>query len=90
MKHGDMVFPTSFLLVLAFVFIGMFAPAELDKFSRGLHSWIIEHFGWAYLLAAFGFVIFSVVLAFSRYGRVKLGQDHEKPQYSYFSWFSML
>ena len=90
MKKGFAVFISSLILVLFFVVLGIIFPAQLDTISSALHSAIIEHFGWAYLLAAFGFVIFCVYLAFSKFGRIKLGKDTDKPQYSYFSWFSML
>ena len=90
MKKGFSVFIISLLLVLSFVLLGVFVPKQLDAITGVVHSGIIEHFGWAYLLSAFGFVIFSLYLAFSKFGRLKLGKETEKPQYSYFSWFSML
>lgn len=90
MKKGFVVFSTSLVLVLFFVLLGIFVPSQLDRISAVLHSSIITHFGWAYLLSSFGFVVFCLFLAFSRYGRLKLGKDHEKPHYSYFAWFSML
>jgi hypothetical protein len=33
--------------------------------------------------------VFSLLVAFSKYGRIKLGKDYERTQYSYFGWFSM-
>jgi glycine betaine transporter len=90
MKRSPAVFVISLVLVLGFILLGILVPARLDSFSSLLHGGIIEHFGWAYLLAAFGFVVFSIYLAFSKYGRLKLGKPHERPQYSYFGWFSML
>ncbi len=36
------------------------------------------------------FVIFAIVLAFSKYGNIKLGPDDSKPEYSNASWFAML
>ena len=90
MNTGAAVFVISLALVLGFILLGVFVPEQLDAFSSVLHGGIIEHFGWAYLLAAFGFVVFSLYLALSKYGRLKLGRPHDKPQYSYFGWFSML
>ncbi|MGC9311205.1 MAG: glycine betaine uptake BCCT transporter [Sediminispirochaetaceae bacterium] len=90
MKKGSAVFTLSLLLVFSFVALGIVVPGHLDRISAFLHSAIIEHFGWAYLLSTFGFVIFCLYLAFSKFGRIKLGKDNEKPQYSYFAWFSML
>lgn len=90
MKKLTTVFSLSLMLVLIFVLLGVFLPFELDRYSGILHTWIIANFGWSYLLSTFGFVVFCLYLAFSRYGRLKLGKDNEKPQYSYFAWFSML
>jgi glycine betaine transporter len=90
MNTGAAVFVVSLALVLGFILLGVFVPEQLDEFSSILHGGIIEHFGWAYLLAAFGFVVFSLYLALSKYGRLKLGRPNDKPQYSYFGWFSML
>jgi glycine betaine transporter len=90
MRNRYLVFVASLILVAAFVGFGAFAPERLDTISAVVHGTIIENFGWGYLLAAFIFLVFSLGIAFSRYGRIKLGKDWEKPQYSYFGWFSML
>lgn len=90
MKKKQTVFIVSLFLVLMFVVLGITVPTRLDQVSSLLHSAIIEHFGWAYLLSTFGFVIFCLYLAFSKFGRIKLGKEKDKPQYSYFGWFSML
>ena len=47
-------------------------------------------FGWLYLLAGLGAVIFLVGLAMSRYGNVRLGGADDKPEFSYFSWVAMI
>ncbi len=86
----QVVFLVSMLIVLIIIFIGIYSASFLGYISNLLYENIIEHFGWAYLLAAFIFLVFSIALAFSRFGDVKLGKDYEKPQYSYFGWFSML
>ena len=38
----------------------------------------------------FIFVVFAIILAFSKYGDIKLGPDDSKPEYSTTSWFGML
>ncbi|KUO53437.1 MAG: choline/carnitine/betaine transporter [Desulfitibacter sp. BRH_c19] len=47
-------------------------------------------FDWLWLLLAFGCFIFLVWLAFGRYGNVKLGGPDDSPEFSRFSWLSML
>ena len=90
MIRRNTVFVVAVLIVVVMVTIGIAAPDELDRVTGLVHSYIIDHFGWGYLLAAFFFLVFSLYVAFSKYGRIKLGADEEKPQYSYFAWFSML
>jgi glycine betaine transporter len=87
---NNLVFAVSLIIVLLVVLLGVFSPDLLDQWSRTLHSAIIRNFGWSYLLSSFVFLIFSLFMAFSRYGDIKLGGDHEKPRFSYFGWFSML
>lgn len=84
------VFIVSLLISLPMIGFGMFAPSLLDKLTSRVHQIIIEEFGWGYLVAAFVFLVFALFLAFSRFGEIKLGKQYEKPQYSYFGWFSML
>lgn len=86
----DRVFLTSLVIVVVFVLAGVIDPALLDSASAVLHGAIIAHFGWAYMLSGFFFLVFCLVLALSRYGEIKLGRDDEKPEYTYFGWFSML
>jgi glycine betaine transporter len=86
----NIVFVFSLAIVLVLVAVGAVMPEELDAWTAGLHGAIIGNFGWCYLVAAFFFLIFSLGFAFSRYGQIKLGDDHEKPRFSLFGWFSML
>ncbi len=86
----DTVFRISLLIVLAFALLGIYSLELLNQISSLIHQRIIDFFGWFYLLAGLVFLIFCLILAFSRYGDIKLGKDYEKPQYTYFGWFSML
>jgi glycine betaine transporter len=90
MLRRNVVFIVSLVLSLPFIVVGIVSPAVLGRVSGFINEVIIAKFGWGYLVAAFLFLIFSLFMAFSRYGRLKLGKDYEKPQYSYFGWFSML
>lgn len=87
---NNLVFAVSLLLVLLLSLMGVLSPEDLDRWSKILHRAIIRDFGWSYLLSSFLFLVFSLYMAFSRYGEIKLGGDHEKPRFSYFGWFSML
>ncbi len=88
--RNNIAFIISLFIVLFFVGVGIASPQGLFQLASYLEEKVIELFGWGYLIAAFVFIIFNVYLAASKFGRIKLGKDHEKPQYSYFGWFSML
>ncbi len=86
----NLVFIISLILTLLVLIIGIIDEQALSQYVSWAYNSILENFGWIYMLAAVFFLVFAIGLSFSRYGRVKLGKDHEKPQYSYFGWFSML
>jgi len=86
----ELVFIISSVVILFFILLGVFSPAVLDYLSSGVHSFILDNFSWLYLISAFFFLIFSLGLALSKFGTIKLGRDNEKPQYSFFGWLAML
>ena len=84
------VFLTSVAMVVAFVAWGVFAPGNLGTIANSIMNFITVYFGWWYVAAMTGFVVFVLVLMFSPYGRIKIGKDHEEPEWSTWGWFSML
>ncbi|MEU2157150.1 BCCT family transporter [Streptomyces sp. NPDC019396] len=92
-RHGGtdrVVFGVTAALTLAFVVWGSVATGTLERVSRGLLSGLIHNFGWAFVLAASGFVLFALWLAISRYGSIPLGQDDEGPEFRTVSWVAMM
>ncbi|WP_296722503.1 BCCT family transporter [Erythrobacter sp.] len=84
------VFYTSAALILLFAAFGaVFAQPAAVLFAR-VQAFIVADFGWFYVAAVAGFLIFVIYLMFSRHGDVKLGPDESEPDYSYLSWFAML
>lgn len=84
------VFLGSAAIVIGFVvFGGLFTPTAAAAF-RGLQSYIVETFGWFYLLTATALLITVVWLLFSRFGSIRLGGEKAAPEFGYLSWFSML
>ncbi|WP_411843034.1 BCCT family transporter [Salinicoccus sp. HZC-1] len=79
-------------LSIAFVFIlwGAFFPTNVETVLGYINNFISNTFGWVYMLAMTGFVIFALFLVISPYGKIRLGKQNEKAQYSYFTWFSFL
>lgn len=84
------VFFTSAGLILAFVLLAALFPNRARTWFDTAQTRIMLDFGWFYVLAVAGFLIFVLFLMFSRYGDVRLGPDDSEPEYGYLSWFAML
>src|SRR5699024_3466065 len=89
-KINPPVFISSLLFTFAFILFGAGFPQAAKSLFSAVQEWIARTFGWFYLLVVAGFVIFTIALALSSYGRVKLGPKHSSPEFSYSSWFAML
>jgi glycine betaine transporter len=84
------VFYASVIIVVIFVIWGFLLPDHLAGFTGDILAAITSSFGWFYLLATFVFLSFALYLAFGPYGKIKLGQDDDEPDYSYYTWLAML
>lgn len=81
---------TALVVVALFVFFGAYDPNTAAQWFNGAKNAIIDGFKWYYILVVALFLFFAVFLVFSQYGDIRLGDDDTQPEYSYFSWFSML
>ncbi|WP_408642284.1 BCCT family transporter [Saccharopolyspora indica] len=85
-----MVFGVAAAIMFAVVVWGSVGTDSLSVASKAALDWLILNTGWGFVLAATGFVIFALFLAFSKYGRIPLGQDGEKPEFRTVSWIAMM
>lgn len=84
------VFGVTAALTLAFVLWGAVWTDSLEDVSASALSGLIHNGGWAFMLAASGFVVFALWLAASRYGRIHLGAEGEEPEFRTVSWVAMM
>ncbi|MGH1358971.1 MAG: BCCT family transporter [Burkholderiaceae bacterium] len=84
------VFLISGLAIVAFVFCTLMFQAEASEFFKWLRPAITETFDWFFLSAANVFVVFCAILLITPLGKIRLGGDDAKPDYSYVGWFAML
>ena len=84
------VFAVAALAVVAFVLWGALTPQGMGEVTTSTLTWLEKNFGWLFVLTTAAFVMFSGYLALSRYGNVKLGPDDAVPEFSTFSWVSMM
>lgn len=84
------VFYISVSVVGLFVLWGFILPESLAEKAGTALEFITNTFGWFYLFSTFLFLVFALYLAFGPFGHIKLGDDDDEPDYSYFTWFAML
>lgn len=89
-KLNPPVFFTSAGLIIALLIFAVISPQTADSSFKALQNGIVNNFSWFYVLAVAIMLITVLFLGLSRYGDIKLGPDHAKPDYSKITWFSML
>jgi glycine betaine transporter len=89
---GDVgtVFYLSLLLIAGFLSAAMVDPETVQRQAQKILDATANNFGWLYLMATSGFVLFALGLAFSRFGSIRLGPDDEPPEFSFKSWLAMI
>jgi hypothetical protein len=80
------VFLGSSAIIAALLILGIAVPGQAEDLFSVIQSWIIDTFGWLYILSVGGFVFAVLFLALSRYGRLKLGPDEVRAG----PWLSLL
>ena len=78
------------VIVAAVVAWGLFGSASFTHFSSEAFSWVLANLGWAFVLFGTGFVVFVLVIAFSGFGKIRLGANDEQPEFRTSSWIAMM
>jgi len=93
MEHKKIDKPAFFtsvaLVILACLPLVAF-PDAAGNFLQTLYDYLANEFGVAYLLASIGTNGVLIWLAFSRFGKRKLGQAEDEPEFDTLSWVAML
>ena len=84
------VFYTSTVLILLLTAILIISPQEAGLMLGVSQAWLSKSFGWYYMLVIAAYLVFVVSLAFSSYGKLKLGSKDDTPDFSYGAWAGML
>ncbi|MGT4695269.1 choline BCCT transporter BetT [Pseudomonas aeruginosa] len=84
------VFYGAAILILLFAAVVIGFPQRAGEWLLAAQTWASQTVGWYYLLAMTLYLFFVVVTALSGYGKIKLGADHDEPEFSYLSWAGML
>ncbi len=89
-RVNSVVFYTSALLILSLTVLLIAVPDTAGRLLGVAQSWLTRSFGWYYMLVICGYLMFVVALAFSDFGKLKLGGKDDHPDFSYGAWAGML
>lgn len=84
------VFWPALITIILVALVAILLPKGTNMVLANVNDWIVAYLGWYYMLVVGGFVLFAIVLGFSKFGKITLGRDGEKPEFGVFSWFAML
>ncbi|MGM0553486.1 MAG: BCCT family transporter [Pseudomonadota bacterium] len=84
------VFVISALLIIVFVLLSLVFPETANENLDATRKWIGSTFDWLFLSAGNIFVLFCLALIILPIGRIRIGGQDAKPEFSVMSWFSML
>lgn len=80
----------SFFFIISVCFISALFPQFAAKLLNSIQTFIFVNLNWVYVWTVTIFVIFLLYLMLSKYGNIRLGKNDSKPEFSFFSWVSML
>ena len=79
-----------FLLIALLCVLFFILPEKSNVVLSGIRNFLGDSFGVYYLMVGLGTAIASIYIACSKYGTIVLGEQDEKPKYSFFAWGSMM
>ena len=77
-------------MVVAFVVFTVLNVEFANSIYTAIRGWIEASLSWYYIVVVMGLVLFCLIMMFSRFGSIRLGDDDSRPEFSNFSWFAML
>ncbi len=89
-KYDHGLFWPILIAYSAIMVCALFLPEPTGAALVGARNWLIDTFGWSFLLGVGATLIFSLYLMVSPYAGLKLGADDEEVEFTYFAWISMM
>lgn len=79
-----------FILIMELAIYLFIFPNQANNVISQIRFFFGDTVGIYYLGIGFGVLVISIFLSFSKYGDIVLGEQDEKPKYSFFTWGSMM
>ncbi|PID22367.1 glycine/betaine ABC transporter permease [Sporosarcina sp. P3] len=90
MKKISKVFYITIVLIIIAVGYGVINPVHFEEITSAGKAFVASTFGWYYMLIMTALLLLSIFMIFSPYGKIRLGKDTDRPQFSTITWIAML
>ncbi|WP_129746997.1 BCCT family transporter [Flavobacterium anhuiense] len=80
----------SLVFIIGICVLSAISPGFTEDLLNVMKNFIFVNLNWVYVWSVTIFVLFLIYLMISKYGNIRLGRNNSKPDYSFFSWISML
>lgn len=90
MKQRYIVFYISLIILSLVVIAGVIIPNQLEEITANIQAFFSDAFGWYYLILVTIVLVICLYFLISPVGRIKLGNQDEKPEFSTPTWIAML
>lgn len=84
------VFWISSLVIVLFILITLLVGEPMEQVFAAMQDSVSENGRWFFVLAVNLFLVFSLAMAFGKFGDIRLGGQSSEPEFSRAAWFSML
>lgn len=84
------VFWPALALITAMIVTTLLLGDQAEELFNNIQSGITNNGGWFFVIVVNVFIVFSLFIAFSRFGNIKLGGDEAETDFSTMAWFAML
>ncbi|MFV0372572.1 BCCT family transporter [Microbacterium sp.] len=89
-KRPGAVFWVSVGAIVALVVWATIAPTQVGEVMAAASNWSTQNIGWSYLVVTLGCIVLMLYLGLGRFGRVRLGEDDDRPEFSTVAWIAMI
>ncbi|QTD40414.1 BCCT family transporter [Sporosarcina sp. Te-1] len=90
MKKISNVFYITIGLIILAVGYGVLASDSFETVTTNIKSFVSSSFGWYYMMLLSVLLVLSIFFIFSPFGKIRLGKDEDRPQFSTATWIAML
>ena len=84
------VFFTSAITIIIIITLTLMFKDRAEQYFTATQNFIAEKAGWFFILSVNIFLIFMIYLAFSKFGKIRIGGQNAKTEFKTISWFAML